>query len=155
MKKNRDPDFVQRVHDAYKRIGNMKKAGAEFGVSEITVWRMFKSAGLPVNPVGYKHDWKGPKCSKWKGDNATYSGFHQRVVRERGTPSRCENCGTTDPASTYDWANMTGAYQDVNDYKRMCRSCHWTHDGIRSNFTGNTGARLAHRRPRVDPPETA
>ena len=28
----------------------------------------------------------------------------------------------------YDWANLTGHYDDPNDYKRMCRSCHWKYD---------------------------
>lgn len=41
----------------------------------------------------------------------------------RGTPSECEDCGTTE-AKRFEWANLTGNYQDVNDYRRLCTSCH-------------------------------
>jgi hypothetical protein len=46
------------------------------------------------------------------------------VARKRGKPKRCEECGTTDPKKTYDWANQKGRYDDPQDYRRLCRSCH-------------------------------
>lgn len=52
-----------------------------------------------------------------------------------GRPKRCEECGTTDSLKTYDWANLNGKYEDLNDYKRMCRSCHWKYDDRINNIT--------------------
>lgn len=137
---------VQRFADAYSRHGSMHDAAKELGVADATVWRVLRRAGIARKPVGHKRDSSGPRNHKWKGDNATYSTLHQRVSRYRGTPSKCEKCGTTDPCATYDWANMTGDYHNVNDYKRLCRSCHWSNDGIVSNFYGNVNARMAHKR---------
>lgn len=53
-----------------------------------------------------------------------YRVLHYRVARMKGTPSVCEFCGTTD-GKIYDWANVDRKYsQDLNDYIRLCRSCH-------------------------------
>jgi hypothetical protein len=82
--------------------------------------------------VAAKRNQFGKNNSSWKGDNASYTGFHARVERTRGKPKKCEVCNIDDPNRTYDWANLTGNYPDINDYKRMCRQCHWVYDG-RSN----------------------
>lgn len=68
----------------------------------------------------------------WKGDAAGYDAMHKRVAVRRGQPSSCEICGTTDPERVYDWANLTGRFEDPDDYARMCRSCHRLHDGAPS-----------------------
>jgi len=57
-----------------------------------------------------------------------YSSFHRRVREQRGIPSECDICGSNDLRKAYDWANLTGQYDDIYDYKRMCRSCHQKHD---------------------------
>lgn len=48
--------------------------------------------------------------------------------------SQCEICGTTDADKSYDWANLTGKYDDPSDYKRMCRSCHAKQDRVILNI---------------------
>ena len=53
----------------------------------------------------------------------TYSGYHRRLHQKRGLPSFCEHCKTT-TATRYEWANISGHFEDVNDYKRLCKSCH-------------------------------
>ena len=35
-----------------------------------------------------------------------------------------------------EWANLTGEYQDVTDYARMCVSCHRKFDAARRALTG-------------------
>jgi hypothetical protein len=75
--------------------------------------------------------WKSGNGSQWKGDNAGYSGFHVRVDRLRGKPKRCESCGLSDENRKYHWANLTGNYSDVWDYKRLCVSCHRKYDYAR------------------------
>lgn len=73
----------------------------------------------------------GEKSPAWKGSSASYFAMHQRVYAARGRPQQCEQCGTTDPKRTYDWASLTHNYADVNDYRRMCRPCHRKYDGVK------------------------
>jgi hypothetical protein len=69
-------------------------------------------------------DARGTKNRAWRGAEASYFALHRRVYVVRGQPQRCDECGSTDPARTYEWASLTQRYEDVNDYRRMCRSCH-------------------------------
>lgn len=73
----------------------------------------------------------GEKHPTWKGEDAGYFAMHVRVNAARGRPQHCEQCGTTDPSKTYEWASLTHRYDDVDDYRRMCRSCHRKYDGIK------------------------
>ena len=36
----------------------------------------------------------------------------------------------------FEWANLTGSYEDIDDYARMCCSCHRSYDAERRAFTG-------------------
>jgi hypothetical protein len=69
--------------------------------------------------------------NNWKGDNASYSAFHYRLYTRRGRPVKCEQCGLDDPKRVYHWANLTGRFQDLYDYKSMCVSCHRKYDYAR------------------------
>jgi hypothetical protein len=82
-----------------------------------------------------KRDQRGPQNHMWKGPAASYAALHLRVVAERGTPSLCEWCGRSDD-TRYEWANVTGAYDDPTDYARLCVSCHRTYDARRRALTG-------------------
>lgn len=64
----------------------------------------------------------GARHPCWKGDEASYDALHKRVVANRGQPQKCEECGTTEGKMS--WCNVTGKYEDINDYKRMCHGCH-------------------------------
>lgn len=68
----------------------------------------------------------GSEHHMWKGDKASYSAFHYRVVAQRGKPQKCEEC--SDTKGDMCWANVTGKYEDPNDYIRLCRSCHQRKD---------------------------
>lgn len=57
-----------------------------------------------------------------------YSTYHREVREIRGTPSKCELCNTKSNKVKYDWANISGNYKDIYDYKRMCRPCHLKFD---------------------------
>jgi len=76
--------------------------------------------------------------NKTQAEIAAALGRSQKVIwnlmRRHGLVDRCDVCGTTEPGKHYDWANLTGRYEDVNDYKRMCRSCHFKHDGLIKNI---------------------
>ena len=71
--------------------------------------------------------------SNWKGNIVDLTTFHKRVEAMKGKPKKCEVCGTINKR-VYDWANLTGNYKDINDYKRMCRSCHKKYD-LNRNIT--------------------
>ncbi len=64
----------------------------------------------------------------WKGDDAGCSAMHKWVAHRKGTPSKCEHCGTT-TARKFEWANVDHTYLRVlEDYMRLCTSCHRKYD---------------------------
>lgn len=74
---------------------------------------------------------RSEKCSEPKPDrmwSGSYARYHMRVRAKRGTPKHCEECGTSDPKKRYDWASLSGKFDDVNDYMRLCRPCHTRRD---------------------------
>jgi len=73
--------------------------------------------------------------NSWKGDNATYSALHLRVQTARGKASKCSDCGESDKNKRYNWANISGNYTDVMDYKELCVSCHNKMDNKINNIT--------------------
>jgi hypothetical protein len=83
-----------------------------------------------------RRDQSGSSNPSWKGSAAGYQAKHLRVAAYRGKPMRCEQCGTDDPGRSYDWANLTGDYDNPFDYRRMCRSCHSKLDNKITNITG-------------------
>jgi len=74
----------------------------------------------------------GAKNKNWKGDNAGYAALHRRLYHSQ--PKCCEICGTTNEKKRYEWANISGKFNDPSDYKRMCKSCHSRHDKIIRNI---------------------
>jgi hypothetical protein len=91
------------------------------------VWRAMKRFGIKARVAAKRDQW-GENNHSWKGSDASYKAMHQRLTTRFGQPKRCEACGTTDKRKSYDWANQSGNYDDVTDYRRMCRSCHWKLD---------------------------
>ena len=82
---------------------------------------------ISLSLIGHIHS-EETKNKISKGDKATYSAFHRRVYTKRGLPKECTVCGIKDPTKRYEWANLNGKYNDINDYKRMCKSCHMLYD---------------------------
>jgi hypothetical protein len=80
-------------------------------------------------------------------DTDNYFTQHKRVTKDRGQPQRCEHCGTSDPDLRYDWAfNHEGDRQNVADYIRLCRSCHWKFDFIPERLEQLARARTSTRK---------
>lgn len=102
----------------------------EFKVSQRLVMTWLKRYGVPIRTLsqaaklslnGFK---EGEKHSGWRGDAVGYNALHAWVRRYKGTPQKCEKCGTEEP-KRYEWANISGRYlRDVDDWKRLCPSCH-------------------------------
>lgn len=79
---------------------------------------------------------RGEESPNWLGDGAGYSALHMWIRKVRGTPRRCEECGTI-KAKQYEWANLSGEYRrDPNDWKRMCVLCHRRMDRARAVKNG-------------------
>ena len=105
------------------------------GVSQKVIWRHMKNHGIPVR-VAKKRNQFGEKNSSWKGGKAKYQAFHLRVESKYGKAKEypCSVCGTTDENLSYDWANLTGKYEDIEDYAPMSRSCHTKYDKMRKRW---------------------
>jgi hypothetical protein len=97
---------------------------ARYRTTQKVVWKAMVNFGIQARPKANY----GPLNGRWKGSSATYGQFHRRVRTLRGKPQKCEVCGTVDLDKTYEWANLTGRYDDPDDYRRMCVSCHRKHD---------------------------
>lgn len=137
------PFSRDELFEAYVTQGmSQHEVAVKFGTTQKVVWRALHKFGIPVRKA-IKRDQRGEKNSTWKGSAACYTAFHARVTAAKGQPKRCDVCGTDDPSRRYDWANLTGDYADIDDYKRMCRSCHRQYDRKRRNFKGAVGGRPA------------
>ena len=91
----------------------------------------------------------GPANSRWGGDEVTYVTLHQRVYNARGKADHCERCGLSDPAAKYQWANLTGRYEDIWDYEQMCIPCHAAYDApARPRGSQTSHAKLTEERVR-------
>jgi len=65
------------------------------------------------------------KCSEnehwaWKGAYAGYRALHYRL----GKTSNCSMCGDVGGKHGCHWANISGKYDDKNDYICLCPKCH-------------------------------
>jgi len=120
----------------YGDFRSQKEIGEVYGVSQKVVFSWFRKLEIKSR-IPYKRNQEGENNSSWKGDDVTYSAFHYRVISLKGRPKKCEVCGVEDENKTYDWACI-GDYKNINDYKRMCRSCHWKHDKIANNFPNHS-----------------
>ena len=110
-----------------------------FGVSQKAVFSAMKRNGIKARKAAKRDQW-GDKNHEWKGDDAGYQALHRRLYSRFGKPRICGVCGTTS-AKNYDYANLTGPYEDLDDYLPMCRSCHSRFDRKIENLKGGENAR--------------
>lgn len=105
------------------------------GVGRKVIANAMRRLNVKPRPA-IKRNQCGSLNPNWHGKNATRASKHKRLYRAFGQPKMCSICHTNDPKRTYDWANLTGDYDDPRDYARMCRSCHWKYDRKHLNFKG-------------------
>lgn len=121
-----DPDMIDRAHILYYDAGRTQaEVGAALGVAQKSIWKLMTRHGWERRPA-VKREQRGPNNANWGYGGVTYAALHKRVERARGLAKdgACR-CGVT----AIDWANLTGRYDDINDYERMCRPCHRAYDG--------------------------
>lgn len=126
------PEIVAQVRDMYEAGHTVAEIQAE--MTGVKVQTVMARHGIDARKPA-KRNQRGPSNHMWAGDDAGYKALHLRVYAKRGAPQSCTRCGT-DAASRYEWANLTGNYQDVNDYQRMCVACHRQFDAARRRATG-------------------
>ena len=121
---------VDRGAELYGEGKTQDEIALELGVTQKIVFNAMKRHNIPARTAAKRDQW-GENNHMWKGDDASKSAFHIRLYKRHGQLNHCDVCGTNDPAHWYDWANLTGHYEDITDYKRMCRSCHRQYDAAR------------------------
>lgn len=103
-----------------------KEVGIKLGASQKQIHKLFKRN--KYIPTSINRNQCKENNNNWKGKDVGYDAFHMRVIAERGKPKKCEICGEDNPKVWYDWANLTSNFNDIKDYKRMCRKCHCQYD---------------------------
>jgi hypothetical protein len=131
---------LDRIIELYKSGMTQSEVAEEMGLTQKVVWHRLRECGIRCR-IAAPRNQKGILNNNWQGKSVCYAAFHYRIKALKGRPRKCDVCGTADPKRTYDWANLTGKYDDPNDYKRMCRSCHFKYDKKHLNFKGATGGR--------------
>lgn len=121
----------------------------KFGVTQKAIYSVFKRNNYKCR-VAAKRSQHGDKNSYWKGSKATYAAYHKRVQSQRGKAFMCEKCGRDDNSIRYDWANITGNFDDTNDYQMLCRSCHFKMDEIKRNLQNNNLVPRINQRKLID-----
>lgn len=129
------PEMVARVRELYEAGMSQDEVAAALDTSQKVIFRLMRKHGIPRR-AQVPRDQRGEKGHGYNPESTNYTTLHNRVEAARGRPSECSACGTTDPLKRYDWANLTGNYRDVNDFARMCRSCHRKFDARRRRETG-------------------
>ena len=124
---------ICRVEVLYNAGFTQTEIASILSVTQKVIHKRMLESGIKSR-VPAKRYQKGENNDSWKGDNVSYSAFHARVVSLYGKPKNCSVCGASDNNKHYDWACLNGRYQDISDYKRMCRSCHWKHDKMIRNI---------------------
>ena len=131
------PELVERVEALYAGGMTQGEVAEAVGLTQKVVWNVMRRHGIAARVAAKRDQW-GEANHSWRGDEASKYAFHRRLYSRHGKPSKCSQCGTTE-AEHYDYANLTGHYEDLNDYAPMCRSCHWKYDEKHKNFTSNKG----------------
>ena len=136
-KKNRKSRFdTELVRKLYYEIGmTQQEIADQIGASLRGVQGVMRRNGMTARKAAPRSHLVGPLHPLFKKECKNYKVLHKRLYRLLGQPKKCEVC-LTESAKRYDWANMSGKYEDPKDYKRMCRSCHSRHDGKIKNIRG-------------------
>lgn len=130
-------ELVDHVREVYDAGHTMKETAAICGTTVKVLQRLMPRHGINRRAAA-KRSQAGPDNHMWKGDDAGYQALHLRVEQARGKPQECARCGCADDGARYEWANVSGNYGDVNDYERMCVSCHRSYDAARRREIGRS-----------------
>ena len=126
------PEIVSLVSEMYQANHTQSEIAAAIGASQKVVWNLMRRSGIAARIAAKRDQW-GERNHQWSGDEAGKQALHRRLYSRFGKPCKCSKCGTEE-AKHYDYANLTGRYEDLSDYAPMCRSCHWKYDMKNNNI---------------------
>lgn len=126
--------FAKAV-ELYESGMTQSEVATELGTTQKVIWSMFKRNGYKSR-VAKKRNQFGEKNDSWKGNKAGYAANHIRVQQARGANDYCVMC---DSGSKCQWANVSGRYDNVYDYIRLCVSCHSIFDNKKVNLSKKGG----------------
>jgi len=115
--------ILESEYAIHRDAGKLDLLAQKMGRTKQFICRKAKQLGLT--------DQGRPRPYAIKPESDPYMRNHARVRSLRGQPKKCEICATEDPREFYEWANLSGKYDDPGDYKRMCRKCHRQYDKSR------------------------
>jgi hypothetical protein len=118
-----DRAYLRKNYFRFKNQGKLEELAKKMKRTKQFICRQAKALGLT--------DMKTHREYAQKEGSNPYARYHARVRSLRGSPHQCEVCGISDLEKFYDWANLTGHYEDPQDYKRMCKPCHRDYDKSR------------------------
>ncbi len=77
-----------------------------------------------------KIKFEGEGHANWKGDKAGYIPKHLWIQRQKGKPTKCENCDRDGlKGKQIHWANKDHKYRrGLEDWLRLCAKCHHAYD---------------------------
>jgi hypothetical protein len=127
-------EMVRIVREQYACGATQTEIAARLGTSQKVVFNLMRRHGIGARVAAKRDQW-GANNHAWKGDEASKIAFHRRLYSRFGKPTQCSACAT-EASKNYDYANLSGRYEDITDYTPMCRSCHWKYDDKVSNITG-------------------
>lgn len=145
VKKTYPAEMVAAVKEHYEAGMSQDELAEMLGVTQRVIWRLMLNHEIPRRKA-IKRNQRGSNNDSWKGDDVTYSALHYRVYSLRGLPKFCEMCKTDEKSVRYEWANMTGKYNDPNDYQRLCVFCHRKLDKKRRDETGKRTSPVSRKR---------
>jgi predicted DNA-binding protein (UPF0251 family) len=119
----------------YTEGATQEECAVALSVSRKVIANAMKRIGIKARKRIKRDQW-GANNSGWRGSKASITNKHRRIYRAFGQPSKCDVCGSADKSKVYDWANLSGDYDNPLDFKRMCRSCHRKYDNTRRKNRG-------------------
>lgn len=128
-------EIVSQVKRLYESGITQHEVAAVMGLTQKVIFNVMRRHNIKARKAA-KRNQSGSNNHMWKGKTASYTALHFRVETELGKPLHCDMCGTSSTATRYEWANVTGDYFNVADYRRMCVKCHRNYDAQRRKETG-------------------
>lgn len=128
------PTRFLEIKQMYDDGLTQREIADKIGTNQARVSKILRRNGVLTRKAVARKPFRGPAHPSWVGDQASYATLHNRVEAARGKPSCCDFCGKS--TGRFEWANASGRYEDVNDYFRLCKSCHEVFDRKRREVTG-------------------
>ncbi|KKM27443.1 hypothetical protein LCGC14_1574700 [marine sediment metagenome] len=124
--------MFEKVRKLYEGGMTQVEVARELQTSQKVIWGIFRRNNYKCRLTRKRNQIKENNAS-WRGEQAGVAAMHYRLKTERGIANHCEVCGG---GQYFEWANMSGKYSNIDDYKMMCKSCHAKYDNKIANIKG-------------------